>query len=54
MNYTELDRLLSSAFRGGERKCRELRLSSEDARFLADHYPVTVEPIGGLWYRITF
>lgn len=54
MDYTEFDRLISAAFHGGERKRRELRLSEEDARFLSEHYPATVEPLGGQWYQVTF
>lgn len=54
MEHTKLDRLLSAAFRGGEQLQRELRLSDEDARFLADHYPAVVEPMGEQWYQVTF
>lgn len=54
MDHTEFDRLISAAFHGGEYKCRELRLSEQAARFLSDHYPATVEPLGGQWYQVTF
>ena len=54
MEHAEFDRLLSSAFHGGETVCRELRLSDEDARFLAEHYPATVEAMGEQWYQVTF
>jgi len=54
MEYTELDRLLSAAFHGGEQLRRELRLSEEDVRFLTEHYPATVEPLGDQWYQVTF
>ena len=54
MEHAEFDRLLSSAFHGGELTCRELRLSEEDARFLADHYPAQVEALGEQWYQVTF
>ena len=54
MEHAEFDRLLSSAFHGGELTCRELRLSDEDARFLAEHYPTTVTPMGEQWYQVTF
>lgn len=54
MNHMEFEGLLSAAFHGGEFKSRELRLSEEDARFLADHYPATVESLGGQWYQVTF
>jgi hypothetical protein len=53
MEYAELDRLLSDALQGGERRSRELRLSDEDARLLAQHYPATVQPMGEQWYRVT-
>ena len=53
MEHAELDRLLSAAFHGGERTCRELRLSDEDARFLADHYPAVVQSMGEQWYSVT-
>lgn len=53
MEHAELDRLLSAAFHGGERTCRELRLSEEDAQYLADHYPAVVEPRGEQWYFVT-
>lgn len=54
MEYAEFDRLLSAAFHGGELTRRELRLSEEDARFLADHYPAAVQPLGEQWYQVTF
>ncbi len=54
MEHAAFDRLLSAAFHGGERSCRELRLSEEDARFLAGHYPATVEPMGEQWYQVTW
>ncbi len=54
MEHAAFERLLSAAFQGGERICRELRLSDEDARFLADHYPAVVRPMGEQWYQVTF
>lgn len=54
MEYNELDRLVSSAFRGGEILSRELRLSEEDARLLAERCPAAVTPLGEQWYRVTF
>ena len=53
MNHPKLDKLLSDAFSGGERLCRELRLSDEDARLLSLCYPATVTPMGEQWYHIT-
>lgn len=54
MEHAAFDRLLSSAFHGGELTRRELRLSDEQARFLAEHYPATVTPLGEQWYQVTF
>lgn len=54
MEHAAFDRLLSSAFHGGELTRRELRLSDEQARFLAEHYPATVEAMGEQWYQVTF
>lgn len=54
MTHAEIDRLLSSAFHGGELMCRELRLSEQDAQFLAGHYPAAVKSLGGSWYEVTF
>ena len=54
MERMELDQLLSDAFRGGERTCRELRLSEEDARFLTEHYPAAAQSLGEQWYLISF
>lgn len=54
MERTELDKLLSAAFHGGERRCRELRLSEEDARFLTEHYPAAAQSLGEQWYLISF
>ena len=49
-----LDALLSECFDGGERLCRELRLTRRQAAHLAAAYPADVRPIGGNWYEITF
>ena len=50
-----LDRLVSECFCGGEIGVRELRLSSEQARRLAAHYPASqVRPLGDSWYEIRF
>lgn len=54
MEHIEFEQLLSAAFHGGEQLQRELRLSDEDARFLVDHYPAVVEPMGEQWYQVTF
>ncbi len=49
-----LDALLSICFEGGERRCRELRLSEADAQSIQDNYHATVRPMGDGWYEITF
>lgn len=54
MEYAELDRLLSDTFHSGELTRRELRLSDEQARLLAERYPARVEPMGEQWYQVTF
>ena len=54
MEHTAFDRELSAAFHGGERLTRELRLTDEQARYLAAHYPAEVQPMGEQWYHIAF
>lgn len=54
MEHTAFDRELSAAFHGGERLTRELRLTDEQARYLAAHYPAVVQPMGGQWYHVAF
>lgn len=54
MEHAAFDRLLSAAFHGGELTRRELRLSDEDAQYLADHYPAVVQPMGEQWYQVSF
>lgn len=54
MEITAFDRELSAAFCGGERVCRELRLTDEQARYLSEHYPAVVQPMGEQWYTVTF
>ena len=50
-----LERMISECFRGGEVCRRELRLSGEQARRVAERYPASrVRPMGGSWYEITF
>lgn len=53
MKETALHRLLSDAFDGGERTCRELRLSDEDVRALALRHPESLRPLGEQWYLVT-
>ena len=52
--YESLDRLLSRCFTGGELLRRELRLTEEQAAYVAGHYPAQVVSMGEHWYEITF
>ncbi len=52
MNET-LHALLSDAFEGGERACRELRLSDEQAQALSQFRPEALRPLGERWYLVT-
>lgn len=62
MTATELqqfERSLSFAFRCGECRCRELRLSGEEADYIRAAYPnATMTPleesVGKRWYKVTF
>ena len=49
-----IETLISTCFEGGERRCRELRLSAVDAQYIQKHYNATVHPMGDGWYEITF
>ncbi|MCD8332066.1 MAG: hypothetical protein LUB63_06025 [Oscillospiraceae bacterium] len=48
-----LHALLSDAFEGGERACRELRLSDEQTQALLQLRPEALRPLGGQWYLVT-
>ena len=55
MENTAFERELSAAFCGGEVLCRELRLTDEQAEYLAETCPTAaVEPLGGQWYQVSF
>ena len=54
MEHTAFERELSAAFHGGETLCRELRLTDEQAEYLADHCSAVVEPMGEQWYQVSF
>lgn len=49
-----MDRLISRCFAGGELLRRELRLTEDQAAYVAGHYPAQVIPMGEHWYEITF
>ena len=53
-----LDKMLSEAFDGGDIRRRELRLTPEEAGWIAARYPVRVVPLGSggdkNWYEIIF
>ncbi len=54
MSRIEIEAMLSAAFCGGEICRRELRLTEEEAGYIAAHYPAGVAALGGNWYEITF
>lgn len=49
-----MDRLISRCFAGGELLRRELRLTEDQAAYVAGHYRAQVIPMGEHWYEITF
>ena len=54
----QLDKKLSEAFAGGGTRRRELRLTDEEAAWVAARYPARVVPMGPggdkNWYEIIF
>lgn len=54
----EIERKITEAFRGGELRCRELRLSGEEAEYIRTHFSASVTPMGPesgkSWYEISF
>ena len=54
----QLDKKLSEAFAGGGIRRRELRLTGEEAAWVAARYPAPVGPLGPgggkYWYEIIF
>ncbi|MBP1736151.1 MAG: hypothetical protein H6Q60_32 [Oscillospiraceae bacterium] len=62
MTATEMlcfERCLSSAFCCGECRCRELRLTGEEAEYVQNAYPRACmtpldESAGKRWYKISF
>lgn len=49
-----LGETLSLAFRGGERRRRELRLTEAEAGEIARRYSAQVRDLGDGWYEIEF
>ena len=57
MTKIEIEHTLSEAFRGGELRRRELRLSPEEADYIRTHYQASLTPLtagDGAWYEISF
>lgn len=58
MPTIEIETLLSAAFRGGEVRRRELRLTEAEADAIRTRYAAVVTPMGEsagkTWYEITF
>ena len=58
MTTLEIEQVLSDAFRGGELRRRELRLSQEEAEAIRASFPARLAPLGEsggkTWYEITF
>lgn len=55
----EIENKISDAFQGGEIRCRELRLSGEEAEYICDQYcGARIIQIGPMsdkaWYEISF
>lgn len=58
MPTIEIEALLSAAFRGGDLRARELRLTDDEADYIRAHTAAQVVPMGRSggkgWYEITF
>ena len=58
MTTIEIEQTLTAAFHGGDLRRRELRLTAEEAAYIAAHYPAALTPLGPgadkTWYEITF
>lgn len=53
----EIERTLTDAFQGGACRRRELRLTREEADYIAGHFPVHMTAMSTgekAWYEITF
>ena len=49
-----LEERITESFEGGQRLCRELRLSEAEAGYVARTYAALLRPMGEQWYEITF
>ncbi len=58
MTTIEIESKLTAAFRGGEVRSRELRLTEDEADYIRAHYAAVLTPQGESggksWYEITF
>ena len=58
MPTIEIESKIADAFRGGEIRRRELRLSTEEADYIRTHSAAQLTPTGEsggkTWYEITF
>ena len=58
MTKIEIEHTLSDAFRGGDIRRRELRLSTEEADYIRTYSAAQLTPTGEsggkTWYEITF
>ena len=57
MPTIEIESKIADAFRGGEIRCRELRLTGEEAAYIRAHFAAVVlhgAGRGKSWYEITF
>ena len=58
MTTIEIESKLTAAFRGGDLRRRELRLTEEEAAYVAAHCAAVLTPLGEgadkRWYEITF
>lgn len=58
MTTIEIETKLTAAFRGGEVRKRELRLTEDEAAYIAAHYSAVLTQMGEsgtkTWYEITF
>lgn len=51
---TTIETKISAAFRGGDIRIRELRLTQIEADYVRAHYAAAVRDMGFGWYEITF
>mgnify|MGYP004507964295 CR=1 FL=1 len=54
MEEFQLTARLSEVFHGGERLERELRLTAEEAAWVAEHCPASLTDLGEGWYHMEF